>query len=146
MLSEAPVRVPKVVCVDEFSIVMERVHGQRLRDELNQNNVAKYASELGAMISGIHAEDIIHGDLTTSNVLVETKSKELVLIDFGLSNKSKRIEEKAVDLHVLKETLEGSHPLLKDAFWDSFVESYKHSAVLERLKAVEKRGRNKAKY
>lgn len=129
---------------------MERIHGERLRDKLADSTVVMYASALGTMIAALHRVDITHGDLTTSNVLVENASNALVLIDFGLAKETKRIEEKAVDLHVLKETLGGSHPLLMDSFWESFSESYGASeqgrAVLDRLKAVEKRGRNKAKY
>lgn len=147
MLQKAPVRVPKIVAVDEFSITMEKINGERLRDKLTAETVEKHASALGTMIAQLHAADITHGDLTTSNVLVENGTDTLVLIDFGLANNTKRVEEKAVDLHVLRETLEGSHPLLAERFWSAFTASYGvDNPVFERLKAVEKRGRNKAKY
>lgn len=150
LLAKAPVRVPRVLSVDEFSITMERVLGERLRDRITTESAGKYGAALGTMLATLHDADITHGDLTTSNVLVETTSDELVLIDFGLAKETKRIEEKAVDLHVLRETLGGSHPLVADAFWEALSASYGASetcrAVLDRLKAVEKRGRNKAKY
>jgi len=147
MLRKAPVRVPAVIAVDEFSITMERINGERLRDKLTSDTTARYASALGTMLATLHAADITHGDLTTSNIMVEDATDALVLIDFGLAKDTKRVEEKAVDLHVLRETLNGSHPLLADAFWEAFSASYgADSPVLERLRAVEKRGRNKAKY
>ena len=147
ILQKAPVRVPKIIAVDEFSITMERIDGERMRDKLTHVTAARYGTALGTMLATLHAADITHGDLTTSNVMVENNTDALVLIDFGLANNTKRVEEKAVDLHVLRETLEGSHPLLAEQFWTAFSASYgAESPVLERLKAVEKRGRNKVKY
>lgn len=147
MLRKVPVRVPAVIAVDEFSITMERVRGERLRDKLTSDTTVRYASALGTMLATLHNADIMHGDLTTSNIMVENETDALVLIDFGLAKNTKRVEEKAVDLHVLRETLNGSHPCLAEEFWGAFTASYgADSPVLERLRAVEKRGRNKVKY
>jgi Kae1-associated kinase Bud32 len=151
LLRKVPVRVPTVLATDEFSITMERIEGERLRDRLDDAAAAtRYGSALGTMLAALHDADVTHGDLTTSNVLVETASDALVLIDFGLAKETTRIEEKAVDLHVLRETLGGSHPLLADAFWNALDTTYGASgtgrAVLERLTAVERRGRNKVKH
>jgi N6-L-threonylcarbamoyladenine synthase/protein kinase Bud32 len=149
ILQKAPVRVPKLVSIEKTTLTMERIDGGRLRDALNTQTVAAFGSALGSMIRTLHDADIVHGDLTTSNVLVETNSQSLVLIDFGLSLTTKRVEDKAVDLHVLRETLQGSHPLLATTFWDAFVATYAHepnNPVLERLQKVEARGRHKASY
>lgn len=146
VLQKAPVRVPKLLRVEKTVLEMERIDGQRLRDELTQANAAHYGALLGTMLCTLHDADIVHGDVTTSNVLVEAATKELVLIDFGLASMTKRIEDKAVDLHVLRETLSGSHPLLLDNFWNALLTTYTTTAVLERLKKVESRGRYKANY
>ncbi len=148
MLAKAPVRVPKVLLVDKTIIEMECIGGERLRDCLNSEDAAvHFGTLLGNMIHALHGVDIMHGDLTTSNVMVETASQELVLIDFGLAQLTKRIEDKAVDLHVLRETLEGSHPLLAEIFWNAFSKAYTQGAadnsVIARLTAVEARGRHK---
>lgn len=144
LLAEAPVRVPKIIDVKTHSISMELIDGPRLRDKLNVQNAKDLGKLTGAMIKKLHNSDIIHGDLTTSNILVDKDG--LVLIDFGLATQSKRIEDKAVDLHVLKETLEGTHIDEKEIFWESFSDSYADSRVLNWLSNVERRGRYKERY
>jgi len=145
ILSKATVRVPKLLDVQDYSITMERIQGPRLRDVLTIENAALFGSVLGKIVAELHSKDIIHGDLTTSNVLVENE-KQLVMIDFGLSVESKRIEDRAVDLHVLKETLEGTHVKEKETFWNAFEQAYNNKPVLKLLEEVETRGRYKKKY
>ena len=59
----------------------------------------------------MHAIDVIHGDLTTSNMLLRSTSPpSIVLIDFGLSYVSSLVEDKAVDLYVLERALASTHP------------------------------------
>ncbi len=145
MLSKAPVRVPKLLAADTYSLTLERIVGERLRDVLSPKNAVHFGAALGSMLKILHAADIIHGDLTTSNVLVD-ENGELVLIDFGLATTSKRREDRAVDLHVLRETLEGSHGAEKEIFWAALATSYAQEDVLRTLRTVESRGRNKAKY
>jgi Kae1-associated kinase Bud32 len=144
ILAAAPVRVPKLIAADDYSITMERIHGPRLRDVLNTENASEFGAKLGSMIKTLHEKDIMHGDLTTSNILVD--KEDLVLIDFGLSVTTQRYEDKAVDLHVLRETLEGTHLSEAKTFWEAFVAQYANRVVLDTLKAVESRGRYKDKY
>lgn len=61
----------------------------------------------------MHKTDIIHGDLTTSNMLLRS-SLDIVLIDFGLSYISTLIEDKAVDLYVLERAIGSTHPEPED--------------------------------
>lgn len=82
-------------------------------------------------------------DLTTSNMI--SKGKAVYFIDFGLSEHSDRIEDKAVDLHLLKECLRSKHFDIWEACWRIFEAHYKNKAVLDRLKKVEQRGRYKEK-
>lgn len=146
ILAASPVRSPKLLASDAYSITMERIDGKRLRDALTKATSAAYAKKLGAMIRTLHDAGIIHADLTTSNVMLETATDDLVLIDFGLSSESSRVEDKAVDLHVLKETLQGSHSEFAEVFWDAFSRSYADDVVLGQLAKVEQRGRYKEKY
>ncbi|CAN1729045.1 EKC/KEOPS complex subunit bud32 [Linum perenne] len=55
------------------------------------------AVQIGDAIAKLHDGGLIHGDLTTSNMLIRTGSNQLVLIDFGLSFTSTLPEDKAMD-------------------------------------------------
>jgi Kae1-associated kinase Bud32 len=134
------VSVPEVIERSEDSFKMEKVNGEKLRDNLKE----EYFEKLGEEVAGLHEINVIHGDLTTSNVIV---NDELKIIDFGLSFQSKRIEDKAVDIHLLKQVLESSHSEDAEGMWNSFREGYKKfndsDQVLKQLEEVEQRGRYK---
>lgn len=119
---------------------MSFIAGKQVRDVLDKKNCKTLGKEIGGKIKQLHDEGIIHGDLTTSNMIF---SDEIYFIDFGLSFFSTKIEDKAVDLHLLKETLHGKHYAIADACFAAIVEGYADGAVLARLVAVEQRGRNK---
>jgi Kae1-associated kinase Bud32 len=77
-------------------------------------------------------------------------NKEIYFIDFGLSFFSRKIEDKAVDLHLLKEALESKHSGIWEKSYKAALEGYLKNAsdgkeVLKRIKIVEKRGRYKHK-
>ena len=105
--------------------------------------------EIGKQIGRLHDNDIVHGDLTTSNMIV--KDNKVYLIDFGLGFVSKRTEDKAVDLRLLRQALEGKHyDIAKKAFsciLDGYGKECKDAdEIIKRLKEkVEKRGRYKRK-
>ena len=75
------------------------------------------------------------------------KLGSLYFIDFGLGFNSHRIEDKAVDLHLIKQALEAKHFENWKTLFQSIKDGYKHSKdskkVLEQLEKVEKRGRYK---
>jgi TP53 regulating kinase-like protein len=56
-------------------------------------------------------EGVIHGDLTTSNMIY--KDGQIYLIDFGLSYVKNSIEDRAVDLYVLERAFISTHPQLE---------------------------------
>ncbi len=134
------VSVPEVLEESETGFEMRKVQGEKLRDNLKPELFKK----LGKEIATLHETDIIHGDLTTSNVIV---GEELKIIDFGLAFQSERYEDKAVDIHLLKQVLESSHSQKASELWEKFVEGYRESGdsgeVLEQLEEVEQRGRYK---
>jgi len=133
---------PFVYFVDPIraEIIMEFVEGKNARDALTTElcyMIGRYAAKL-------HGKSIIHGDLTTSNFIITCK---LVLIDFGLSYYSERIEDMATDIRLIKEVFTSAHIAVKKAF-PHFTEGYasiagekKTSKVLENVKEIERRGR-----
>jgi len=141
------INVPKVSEVKEYEILMDYINAPVLRDVLSNN--LEVMKELGRVIGTLHASNIIHGDLTTSNMLLH--KNEVFMIDFGLSEVKDSIEAKAVDLHVLKQALQSKHYNEYKKAWklvkDSYIKTYKKGEkVLERLKTVESRGRYKNKH
>jgi Kae1-associated kinase Bud32 len=125
-------------------IAMDYIEGPKVRDILNDN--VMICEEIGQKIAILHKNDIIHGDLTTSNMIM---GKEVNFIDFGLSFVSKKVEDKAVDLHLMRQALESKHyTIYKDAF-DRVLTGYRSyvgaDEVIKRLELVEQRGRNKHK-
>ena len=91
----------------------------------------------------MHVQNIIHGDLTTSNMIL--KNEKVFFIDFGLGFISNKIEDKAVDIHLFKEALEARHFLSWEILFKEFLKGYEaypeHKKVLEQMKKVEGRGR-----
>jgi len=138
------VNTPMVYNVDkaEKEILMELVDGSRLKDVLNKKTLG-LCRQVGEGIALMHENSLIHGDLTTSNVMV--KGKELFFIDFGLGKHSKKAEDKAVDLLVFKKTFEATHVELMPKGWELILEGYLakggEEEVLAQMKKVEERVR-----
>ena len=143
--------VPTVRKVDERSkeIIMEFIKGKKLSDFLSViENWKEVCFQIGENLAKLHDAGIIHGDLTTSNMI--WVSGRLYFIDFGLGFISEKVEDKAVDLHLIKEALEARHYEHYEKFFSEFLEGYKNSknfgAVMNRFKRVELRGRYKNQY
>ncbi len=140
-----------------MSIIMDMVPGEKLKDVLAGNGLAaddvhhKLAAEIGKNVAKLHQHDIIHGDLTTSNMIRHQDTGQLHFIDFGLSSFSGKVEDKAVDLYLLERALASTHYELGSEMFEKVIEGYRKiyperaEEVLERLKEVRKRGRNKGK-
>ena len=141
------VRTPQVYCVDKAAreIVMEFVPGKRAKDVLNKKNSGKICTEIGEDIARLHSFNLVHGDLTTSNILIHNNS--LVFIDFGLAGTSRKVEDKAVDLLVFKKTFEATHAELMPVGWEKIVKGYlketgsEGKTVVAHIAKVEKRAR-----
>ena len=132
-----------------MSIVMDFLPGETLKDVLKQGDeFQELAMQTGEKIGRLHQADIIHSDLTTSNIIKHKETGELNVIDFGLSFFSEKVEDKAVDLFLMERALQGTHAELYPEIFDKVIEGYKAVypkaiEVLERLEQVRKRGRNK---
>ena len=147
------ISVPKVIAIDEITktLELEHIKGKKLAGNLEKlNNYQAICSQIGKNIALLHDAGIIHGDLTTSNMIYNEKTKKVYFIDFGLGFHSARIEDKAVDLHFMREELQASHPKVAEKAWKKIIEGYKASKnakeTIARLEKVEKRGRYKAQY
>jgi TP53 regulating kinase-like protein len=103
--------------------------------------------EIGKAIGKLHKENIIHGDLTTSNMIY--KDKKIFLIDFGLGYFNGKYEDKGVDIHLLKQALEAKHFKKWKTLFNEFeigyrsIEPKEAEKVFNKMKAIEKRGRYK---
>jgi Kae1-associated kinase Bud32 len=146
------IQVPKIIETDnKENIIMEFINGQKLSENLENLDYKKICKQIAENISKLHDQNIIHGDLTTSNMILKTKKElnsdnKIYFIDFGLAFHSHKIEDKAVDLHLLKQALEAKHFKIAEKAIEIILKSYKannHKLILERIKIIEKRGRYK---
>lgn len=141
---------PKLINNDEKeNLEIEHINGKLLKDSLEKSDYIKLSKEIGEKVAILHNNSIIHGDLTTSNMILDKKNK-IFFIDFGLSFFSHKLEDKAVDLHLLKEALESKHYRIWEKCYTAALQGYEKKEkdgkeVLKRLKIVENRGRYKGK-
>ncbi len=143
------VATPQIINVDEkeFKIFMEYVGDKRVKEILNSSNKDKAKElcfEIGKSVGKLHIHDLIHGDLTTSNLIL--KNNKLYFIDFGLGKFSKRIEDKAVDLNLLYQALRSTHFKILELCWTEVINGYKSEyekseEVFNQIKEIGKRGR-----
>lgn len=124
---------------EDCTIVMEYIEGVRAKEDLTEDT----AVEIGKSIARLHEGGIIHGDITTSNIII--KEGIIYFIDFGLGEFSHEIEPQAVDLHLLKQTLKSTHHEMWQHLWKKILEGYKEREnaqdVISRVRDIEKRGR-----
>ncbi len=143
MLSEArrAVHTPHVLSVDPVScsFLMEFVQGQKVRDLFHENKGLELSEDIGRSIRRLHDLGIIHGDLTTSNMIL--MKRKIYFIDFGLAFKSQKDEDKATDLLVFKKTLSSTHPPVFKKVWQDVLRGYADKKVSEKIKDVESRAR-----
>lgn len=145
------IKVPRIIRHDKFSIVMEFIDGKKLSealDDFQEDERIRICKKIGNYVAVLHDNNIIHGDLTTSNMII--KNNELYFIDFGLGFIDQKDEHKAVDLHLLKQALESKHYKHFEDSFKAVLDGYKEYSkefvkVMERFNKVERRGRYKNK-
>ena len=142
------INVPRILSQNTYKIEMEFIEGNRLKEllnsEISNEEVSELAKKIGEQVGKLHKNSLIHGDLTTSNMIL--RENKIYLIDFGLSNSSSRLEDQGTDLAVLKEAFKSTHFRRMELLWQSFKEGYlskndEGDKVLNVLKNIEKRGR-----
>jgi len=152
LLSEAKragILTPKIFDVDETNhkIIMEYIDGERIKELLNRtskNQIKNVCFEIGRMIGKLHSAGIVHGDITTSNMIF--KDGKVYFIDFGLGYFSKKIEDQGTDLLLLEEALKSTHFKIMDICWKNVINGYKKEynekgEVLKRVEEIKKRAR-----
>ncbi len=143
----AGVNAPAVFSGGKTSLVMEWVDGERVKDVLNsmgRKEQDEVFRQVGEALGRLHSAGIVHGDVTTSNMILS--DGKLFVIDFGLGKTSKRIEDFAVDLYVLMEALKAAHFKIIDSAWKGIIKAYKYNnanadQVLGRFREIDKRRR-----
>jgi TP53 regulating kinase-like protein len=146
----AGVRAPTVWSAGRSEIVMEFVEGTTVKEGLNglrKPQRMRVYQEIGRAAAGLHRAGMMHGDLTTSNMILRGgRPGELYVIDFGLAKTTQRVEDYAVDLYLLYEALKAAHYRFLEEAWENIIKAYKYNytiadKVLERLGKIERRRR-----
>ncbi|KAG9252021.1 putative MNORI-2 protein [Emericellopsis atlantica] len=172
------IRVPGVYASDEVGgwLMLEWVPGAPVRVRINEalgdrqsgieedEGLKDLMRRIGKAIGDMHAVGVVHGDLTTSNMMLSPKplnevdgepegqkgclEGEIVIIDLGLASGSLLIEDRAVDLYVLERAFGSTHPRAECIF-DQVLEAYNGTfkqapAVLKKLEDVRMRGRKRS--
>ncbi len=144
---KAGVPVPFIIDIDEDKIVMNYIHGKILReivDNLDDNTRKRIFEEIGKYVAKLHINGIVHGDLTTSNIIID--DDKIYFIDFGLGDFSKDMEDFAVDLLLFKKCIRTSHFKYEKEIMDSFLKGYQSinkdiDKILKRMDEIERMGR-----
>ncbi|MEM3921619.1 MAG: Kae1-associated kinase Bud32 [Nitrososphaerota archaeon] len=143
---------PAILMLDrsEATLYLQLIEGvelKRILDSLPAEELERLAYELGRIVGKMHAGGVAHGDLTTSNIMLD-KSGNIYLIDFGLSAITDDPEELAVDIHLLDRSLESVHHKVRASFMRSFLRGYAAAAgmsflqkLVEKVKEIRSRGR-----
>jgi TP53 regulating kinase-like protein len=149
---KAGVPAPTVFMVDvqNAAVTMEFVEGKQVKQLLDciaRGERRELCFRIGELIGKLHGRGVIHGDLTTSNMILSGEGK-VFLVDFGLGEKSMELEARGVDLHLLKRALQSTHYEFAEECFESVMKGYasvlraeETGKVLGKVRAIEKRGR-----
>jgi Kae1-associated kinase Bud32 len=140
---------PQILHVDkkDNKIIMEFIDGERVKELLgnaNEGEIEDVCEQIGQSIGKMHAADIVHGDLTTSNMML--MDGKVYFIDFGLGQHTKRVEDKGVDLRLLHDAIKAAHYKILDECWASVLKGYKKEfknaeVVIKKIEEIARRAR-----
>ncbi|KXG38503.2 hypothetical protein SORBI_3001G244700 [Sorghum bicolor] len=151
------VPTPVLYAVDPLlhTLTFEYVDGLSVKDILlgfgsdgvNEERLNDIATQIGNAVGKLHDGGLVHGDLTTSNMIIKNSNYQLVLIDFGLSFTSTIPEDKAVDLYVLERALISMHSSCGDVM-EKILAAYRKASkqwcsTQNKLAQVRQRGRKR---
>ena len=158
-----------MIDVDNLRLYIEKIEGTTIKDLLRRigtvqstihmeveqssadsiiypNECLEWAKKIGIALGRMHDIDVVHGDLTTSNMMLNSAGN-IVIIDFGLAGKSTNAEDKAVDLYVLERAFISTHPgseeIVKTIIQNYVISSTKSKPIMQRLEQVRLRGRKR---
>jgi TP53 regulating kinase-like protein len=148
----AGVPTPKVFMVDveNSAITMEYIDGKQVKqllDNLPDEERRELCVKIGELVANLHQHGLVHGDLTTSNMILNASGK-IFLVDFGLGDKTVELEAQGVDLHLLRRALQSTHFQFADSCFTAVMKGYSNvlgltvaENVLAKTREIEKRGR-----
>jgi TP53 regulating kinase-like protein len=147
---EAGVYTPTIFLIDkkEAKLVLEFVEGERLKEALEKmtpKERREICEGLGRAIARLHRAGIVHGDLTTSNVIL--REGKIYLLDFGLSEHDSSTEARGVDLHLCKRALQSTHFRIAEECYRCILAGYRKefgkraAEIIKRAEEISKRGR-----
>lgn len=161
----AGIHTPAVYHVDlrgRRLVMQHMTHASTVRDVIVRLSASEgaacptllgLAADVGRLLAKLHGAGFVHGDLTTSNMLVDDSDlTRLTLIDFGLSSgiaggSGSGTEDLAVDLYVLERAVLSTHPNsapLTEAIYAAYKDAWSGAkAVLSKLEEVRMRGRKR---
>jgi len=127
------------------TITMEWVDGRRVKDcidDIPEEDQRSICEHIGQGIAGLHRQEIVHGDITTSNLIVT--QEKVYFIDFGLGEKAGDFEKRGVDLHILLEAFTAAHA--EERLFSWVFAAYEKNVpwgerVQHKLAEIEERGR-----
>jgi TP53 regulating kinase-like protein len=149
---KAGVPTPTIFLVDAKNavIVMEFIDGKQIKQllgDLSEKERAKVCVRIGELIGRLHMHGVVHGDLTTSNMILNSEGK-IFLVDFGLGEKTMELEARGVDLHLMKRALQSTHYQFAEECFESVMRGYsavlgaeETGKVLGKIREIERRGR-----
>ena len=149
---KAGVPTPAIFLVDmkNASITMEFVEGKQVKQVLgsvSKKEKQELCVRIGELIGKMHKHGVIHGDLTTSNMILSAEGK-IFLVDFGLGEKNTELEARGVDLHLMKRALQSTHYQFAGECFEHVMRGYCAAVgaedtknVLEKIREIERRGR-----
>ncbi|MBN1328976.1 MAG: Kae1-associated serine/threonine protein kinase [Candidatus Heimdallarchaeota archaeon] len=125
------VRVPIIYEIDiqNTTLVLEYLEGEILKTllpKLDKNACFKISEKIGCFIGILHKNGIIHGDLTTSNII--SFQNQIAFIDFGLGYISERLEDIGIDIYLLEKAIKSTHIELFDKMWEAILLGYKRES------------------
>jgi TP53 regulating kinase-like protein len=148
----AGVPTPTVYEVDTATctIIMDYVSGPRLKEAffgMDDAHLRRTCCLAGSLVGRLHLRGIVHGDLTTSNMILRDGDK-LFFIDFGLSGYANEPEARGVDLLLMNRAFKSTHYALHSRAFEAVLDGYRRvmgrretECVLTKMREIEKRGR-----
>ncbi len=148
---ETGARVPRVLLVlpKRALIVMEYVGSERFKEaepRMGDDEACEVMMVVGEYVARMHLAGIVHGDLTTSNIILTDEGP--CLVDFGLAKFSNDPEDRGVDVHLMLRVLESAHYTRASKLFECFMSGYSSVAgeemareVMDKVREIRMRGR-----
>jgi TP53 regulating kinase-like protein len=149
---KAGVPTPIIFLIDRknATIIMEYIEGKQIKQllsEVPEKERQQLCFRIGKLVGKLHRFGVIHGDLTTSNMILSSDGR-IFLVDFGLGDKTEELEARGVDLHLMKRALQSTHFRFATECFESVINGYDEGvgvetskSVLDKIREIEKRGR-----